>query len=171
MALIVEDGSRVANAESYASVAAADTYLAARGIAAWAGGVAATKEAALRRATDYMLEAYRGRWKGYRYDALQSLDWPRQAVLLDDVPLNAWVPYNIVPKEVINACCELAYKYSQTGELFPDITPQKLSAKVGDIAVTYNPNSPNYTQFAAVDMMLRPFLDHGGGNSIGLVRV
>ena len=53
MALIVEDGSGLSGANSYASTAQADTYASDRGLTAWTGDTA-TKEAALIRATDYL---------------------------------------------------------------------------------------------------------------------
>lgn len=61
MTLVVEDGSIVSGAESYASVAQADAYFAARGITIWSPLLDAEKEQALRRATDYMVQTYRQR--------------------------------------------------------------------------------------------------------------
>ena len=66
MSLIVEDGSGLAAAESYISVVDADAHHASRGTAeaSWVGLDTDIKEQCLRRATDFMLETYRGRWKG-----------------------------------------------------------------------------------------------------------
>jgi hypothetical protein len=66
MTLTVEDGTGKADAESYISVADADTYFTARNNATWAALSTSDKEAALRKATDYMLQAYRVRWAGMR---------------------------------------------------------------------------------------------------------
>jgi hypothetical protein len=58
VALIVEDGSIVAGAESYASVAYADIYFANRpsnpNSIVWAALTVPQKEGALREATDHM---------------------------------------------------------------------------------------------------------------------
>lgn len=54
MALIVEDGTGLADAESYLSVADADTYHADRNNEAWQDYSTAEKEAALRKATQYI---------------------------------------------------------------------------------------------------------------------
>jgi len=78
--LIVEDGSIVPGAESYCSVAAADAYHSGRANATWAGLDQATKEANLRKATEYMVSIYRQRWKGLRASINQALDWPRYDV-------------------------------------------------------------------------------------------
>ena len=81
MSLIVEDGTGRADAESYASVSVADAYHTARGNTAWAAlATTALKEAALRKATDYLGQTYGLRWKGYRMTTTQALDWPRELV-------------------------------------------------------------------------------------------
>jgi len=183
MALIVEDGTVVANAESYASVSDADAYCANRGITAWAGYSTAQKEQRLRRATDYMIEMYRQRWKGVRYNASQLLDWPRAYVFLspaltgppypaDSVPYS--VPNNIVPELVKRACIELALRVKLTevsGGLLPDQTgPQVLSETVGPISTTYAPYAKQEPQYSSIDAMLAEFLT-GNSFNVPLVRV
>jgi len=164
MSLIVEDGSIIAGAESYVSVADANDYHAKRGNTAWdALDEADQKEPALRKATDYMLQVYRSVWKGYRKDASQALDWPRTLVYLEPVTtgLAGSSPYlvadTIVPLEVKNACCELALRAS-TAELSPDLTRATLSVTVGPISQTYDPNSVESPRYRAIDAALAPYL-------------
>lgn len=57
--LIVEDGTGIADAESFASVAFADEWLGDRGGADWLALSTSEKEVNLRKATDYMVETYR----------------------------------------------------------------------------------------------------------------
>jgi hypothetical protein len=163
MSLEVEDGTAKANAESYVSVADVSAYHAARGASTWALLTEAQMEQALRRATDYMLQMFRGRWKGFRKDATQALDWPRAYVYLEPF-IQGGVgeqPYlvadNIVPAEVKNACAELALR-AAAGELSPDLTRSKSSVRVGEISVTYDPASSEYPRFRAIDAMLSPYL-------------
>lgn len=171
MALIVEDGTGLANAESYASSAQADAYHLARGNAAWAA--VADKEGALRRATDYMGQNYRLRWKSYRATGAQRLDWPRAWVEITDAPqgygsIGAYYPANAVPEEVRNACMELALLASAQ-DLNPTLQRSTKQETVGPISVLYDENSPEYLRFRRVDMMLAPLLG-GGGASRKLVR-
>lgn len=77
MALIVEDGTGLPDAEAYASVAFCDDYFAARGNTAWAAMGTPTKEAALRLGCDYMEAVYAQQWAGRRTSATQALSWPR----------------------------------------------------------------------------------------------
>ena len=160
MALIVETGLIVPGAESYVSVAGATAYHLARGNAAWGLLVNGPMEEALRRATDFMEQMYRRRWKGTRVTAAQSLCWPRQGVQIEDAPASyyaAVLALNIVPIEVQNACSEFALKAS-AGLLAPDLQRAKSSVKVGDIGVTYDPASVEYPRYRAMDAMLAPYL-------------
>lgn len=163
MAIIVEDGTGLPNSESYVSVSDATTYHANRGNSAWTAlATDALREQALRKATDYLMQAYRSRWKGYRTKpSTQALDWPRQGVVVDDAYLIEYVDDNIIPDELKNACCELALK-SVSGELAPDIERETASETVGSLSVSYFQGSKQHTVYRAIDMMLRPLLKNGG---------
>ena len=166
MALIVEDGSGKSDSESYISVADASTYHTARGNAAWAAlATDALREAALRRATDYMRQAYRSRWQGYKVNEDQALDWPRYDVEVEGYAIDS----DIVPTEIKNACAELALRAS-AAELSPDLTQGVVREQVGPIAVEYDKHSPQATRYKAIDAMLSPYLRAGGGCSVRLER-
>ena len=167
MALEVEDGTGKSTAESYISVADASTYHTARGNAAWAAlATDALREAALRRATDYMRQAYRSRWQGYKVNEDQALDWPRYDVEVEGYAVDS----DIVPTEVKNVCAELALRAS-AAELNPDLTQGVLSEQVGSIQVTYDKASPQFTRYRAIDAIISPYLKAGGGGcSMGVIR-
>lgn len=168
MALIVEDGTIVTGAESYATVAFADAYFASRGVAAWAA-IASTelKEIALRKATDYMTAVYRDMWAGSRVNEVQELDWPRENVYRDRYVL---VLNTVVPVEVQRACCEFALR-TTTGDLITDQVASVLREKVGPIEVEYAGGQSTQVSFAYVNNMLAPYLNGGGANQRRLVRV
>lgn len=110
MALIVEDGTGLSNAESFASVAFANTYHTNRGNALWTG-TDAVKEAALRKATDYIQAKYYPRWGGSRMTDAQALDWPRDYVVRSNsLTGTIYWPNNAVPNDVAVATCILALK-------------------------------------------------------------
>lgn len=175
MALIVEDGTGMDDAESYISVADADAYFAARGYTNWATMSEAEKEQALRRGTDFMVQAYRLRWKGTRVSAEQALDWPRNWVEFEDyayVTMNGaqviggflYYPSNEVPEEVKRACAEMAFR-AAAGDLAPDLGRRTIREKVDVLEVQYDPNSPQYVIYRAIDNMLAPFLGGGGSST------
>jgi hypothetical protein len=166
--LIVESGAGLADAESYISVADADTYHTARGNeATWTDLDVTVKEQLLRTATDYMVQQYRMRWAGSRIGITQRLDWPRYDVPIKDAPTGygsfaAVYPYDAVPVEVANACAELALK-AASGPLAPDLTPPVTREKVGPIEVEYAQGTRQTTTYRAVDNLLAPFLKMTGG--------
>lgn len=175
MALIVETGAVVAGAESYISVTDADTHHSNFGNTAWAALTTTAKEQYLRRATQHMLQMYRPRWKGYRKDASQVLDWPRSFVYLEPFvhgAVGSWpflVSDTIVPNEVKTACADLALKAS-TETLLPDGTQQVAEETVGPITVKYDQYSPANKQYFAIDAILSPYLNSIGGISVALTR-
>jgi len=173
MALIVEDGSGLVNAESYISVADASTYHTNRGNVAW-GSIASDtiREQLLRKATEYMMAVYRLRWAGYRYNSTQALDWPRLYVpVLDTITTNVYpqyVDFNVVVINVKNACAELALK-ANTETLMADLGQATIREKVDVIEVEYDKYSPQYKRYIQIDNMLSIYFKNRDG-SAALVR-
>jgi hypothetical protein len=163
--LITETGAGLPNAESYASVAAADARCAALGVTDWAPRSEADKEVALRNATRFMLATYRQRWAGRRVYQAQALDWPRWNVVVDKFPVLS----TIVPTEVVNACIDLAVRVADGTELMPDLERAIKQDTVGPITTIYADGSPERPRYTAVDGMLAPYLC-GSGTSGRLVR-
>lgn len=164
MALIVEDGTGRADAESYASVAQADAYHAAMGAASWAAATEGEREIALRKATAYVEAGYA--WRGERVSSTQALAWPRVGACRDGIEL----PSDEIPVQLRRAVFELALK-SLTSELMPDVAPEVVTAEsVGPISTSYGAaRNGGLTRFSLVDAMLRGLVLSGGAS--GSVRV
>lgn len=159
MSLVVETGEGLSTAESYISVADADARHTAFGNTAWTGATG-VKEAALRRATAYIEQAYRDRWKGTRLYRAQALSWPRYGACVDGFDL----PSTALPAEVANACADLAVK-ALDGELNADLTRAVIREKVGPLETEYSAYGPESTRYRSIDMELAPFLKGGGVNA------
>lgn len=159
MSLVVEDGTGIADAESYCTVAYADTYHSNLGNTAWAALSDAEKEQALRKATDYMVQVYGERWKGIRsYPLTQRLDWPRGWAVVDLVG----VGFDSVPDDVQRACASLALRAS-SATLAPDVKQQKESISVaGAVTVKFKTGAPPYTVYREIDNLLAKYLVTGG---------
>jgi hypothetical protein len=174
MALVVEDGTGKADAESLISVADATSYHAARGNTAWADLASDTvREQMLRRATDYMQATYKQRWKGVPVTTTQALDWPRAYVEREysystattppsSIDGNLWWPSNEVPVAVQRACAELALR-AIDGDLAPDLDAPVIREKVGPIETEYAVGARQSTVFRAIEGMLAPFFAASGG--------
>lgn len=170
--LIPETGAASATADTYSDLTQADSYHAARGNAAWAALTAANKEAALRKATDYLEQSYRMRWAGWRMSTAQALSWPRAWVPLVDTPY-AWVSYyaqNVIPAQLVNACAELALR-AAAADLAPDLKIRKDRVVIGPITTEFNRYSPQFVRYRAIDNMLAPFVSaQSGGPSVRMER-
>jgi len=176
MALITEDGTAKADAESLASVAFADTHHSNRGNTAWAALTTAAKEQALRKATDYIGATYGRRWDGARVSSLQALDWPRYDVPKRDGVYSRYAGYgydtyyvsDAVPAAVQRACADLALRAS-VAALAPDRTQAVKRKRVeGAVEIEYQDYSDDTPLYPAIDGALAPFLTAGG--SARLVR-
>lgn len=102
MALIVEDGSGIADANAYADVDFVDDYCASRGIAAWSGD-SATKEAAIINATEFL--DYSFAWKGEIASETQGRRFPRKCLVDRD---GRQIPADGIPPSILAAMAELS---------------------------------------------------------------
>ena len=170
MSIIIETGEGLTDAESYASVAAADARCASLGVTAWAAFAEDSKEIALRKATLFMA-IYRTRWAGRRVYQQQALDWPRYNVAVDGFIL----PSTIVPADVVNACIDLAVRAGRGEDLLTDLDTGSNAIKkdkTGPLETEYFQNTTDARErFVAVDALLAPYFGSaGGGNSIKVTR-
>lgn len=173
MSLIVENGTGMATAESYISVADADTYHSNLGNATWAALTTTVKEQLLRKATNYMVQTYRSAWAGIRKNDTQSLDFPRYLVpKYDNGAMYSYYDENSVPKEVKDACCEFALK-ANTSSLAPDLDRLTKREKLGTLEVEYDTTKGlPYVQYRAMDNLLFPLMKPTTGSpSTPLARV
>lgn len=117
LTLVKEDGTGMADANSYADVADCDAYHEGHLYASpWTGAAADRKAAALVMATQLIDSQFQ--FNGTRTSASQALQWPRAECRDPDrglltlsalLPvLSNCVPYDSVPKAVVQATCEMA---------------------------------------------------------------
>ena len=159
--LVVEDGTGLASANSYISLADANSYLEGlRNPEAWTEASDATKEQALRVATSYLDDKYGDQWVGIRNGRTQALDWPRSlAYDLDGYAIDN----DEVPKRLKNATAEMALRYIVApDELMPDVAvdDQGIASEsntVGPISqsVTYQGGKSYSKRFTNVERMLK----------------
>ena len=158
MALQVEDGTGLADAESYVSVADCAAWATKHG-KTFPASPAAPAEQALRRATAWIDGIYGRRFVGARLNGrAQALCWPRTDAEDKD---GEEVPSDEVPSEVVTATCEAAVReLASPGILSPDLKRGGAikSVKAGSVAVEFMGNAPAETTFKAIDAALAPLL-------------
>ena len=184
MALTVEDGTGLADAESYITTDWADTYHANRAQETWADGTDDDKEAALRRAVAYLDGRYGPRFTGLRLNGRdQALMWPRVGA----TDTEGWaIASDVIPVEIMRAQAECAIRELDTpGFLSPDVATtgavQRIKKKVGPIETeteyalggsTTGGTQERLRPFLTVlDDLLMPLLGGGIGGSFGNIPV
>ena len=139
MAIIVEDGTVIASAESYITLAAADTYFTAHDDpTAWTGLTDALKESALKYATRQLDGGYT--WTGSLEDLTQVLAWPRSGAYDNE---SRSIDLATIPQAVKDAQCELALFHADN----PINTAHARGGKVllqraGPVAIEYEQGAP-----------------------------
>jgi len=174
MTLIIEDGTGLINANSYATAAETIAYAEARGILPPDDEELVT--AALISAMDY-LEAQRSKYQGRKtYPAIQALQWPRTGVTLDCSYL---LPSDVIPVELKAAQMALSLEVFAGNSLMPSsdgrvvkrekldvIEREFMTPKDLGMGGLYSPSFP------IVDGLLAPlFAACGGGVGLRTMRV
>ena len=159
MALVVEDGTGLANAESYVSIPASPSPTA-------------QKEAYLRKATEYLDNRYGDAYQGARVTTTQALGWPRAYAVVDGVE----VAEDALPTQLIRATCEVALLLAQGVDITPVLERggriKALTQVVGPLSerTAWADDASPYATFTAVDRWIKPLLDYGTGINGMVVR-
>lgn len=127
----------VIGVDSYATVAEADAYHTNMGAADWVG-VTAAKEAALRRATQWVDGRYRRRFPGHRtLGRTQALEWPRSGLGYSYYGVDT-IAVDAIPIEVKSATMEAALREIVTPfSLSPDfVASQSVKREKVDVLET-----------------------------------
>lgn len=183
MTLTVEDGTGLADSDSYVSLADCAVYHESRGNMCWSDAqfTDVVREAALRRATFYIDPKYRDRFPGYQTKGRgQSLEWPRTGAYVQ-IPDNGrsaalytgnnpdyywsqgqyFIASNVVPREILWATCEAALREMTCWNILNGDLSRKdlaLSTTVVTTKITYGPAAPDSTVFRRIDDTLKSLL-------------
>lgn len=157
MTLVIEDGTGIANANSYVNDATYVAYAAARGRTI--GSDATAREIELILAMDY-IESKRAQLKGVKTDFEQALQWPRHSVWIDDFQISS----TSIPDELKNAQMEAAIS-ANTLDLVPSGTTQDIQSEQVDVLkVSYfQGGSWETVRLDNVDIFLNVLLTNAGG--------
>lgn len=165
MALIIEDGSIVSGANSYATVSGANAYFTALGDTRWTTGRTDTqREQAILKGMKY-IEGLN--WKGTTVSGTQPLQFPRTGLTDRD---GRDVDEDTVPNVVIKALYEASVRAISGEDLLPDLPRGgRVSAEqVGSISRAYSTTAPAGTVFTSIKVLLRGMLK--GADNVNIVR-
>ena len=124
MAIIVEDGTLVADANAYITVQFFRDWHSVRGITAASADAGsyttALIEAAIVKATDYVDKRFGTKFVGSLRDRDQSLMWPRSDAFTNQ---DDYIQTTTIPKELKRGVVEYALIALKLGELLPVPAP------------------------------------------------
>jgi len=166
MALTVETGTGVPGADSYISLADANTYVSNHGNSAvWSAATDATKEQTLRLATQYIDLKYGDRFKGYKtwntQAKRQNLQWPRGGAIDND---GYEYPDDAMPACLVSAVVEAALRIIAGDDLLGVIetgTIASESSTVGPLSqsISYIGGKMPMKQYPKIDALIRPLIN------------
>jgi len=161
MSIVVEDGTGLATANSYISLADANTYHSDRANTAWASATEAARNAALIKSAQWLDGKYRDRWIGFKADEDQSLCWPRYEAYDED---GYYIDSDAVPTRITYAQAEAALAIIDGTDLTPtlDRGGKVRREKVGPIETEYFDGAPSRTVLTVVSDLVRGYITGPG---------
>lgn len=157
MALVVEDGSIVSGANTYASAAGFNTYLSNRG--KYLSGQNGTVEQLLLKAMDYIdTQAF----LGTKSTKLQPLQWPRLDVVIDGYSVDS----DEIPDDLVYAQIETAISMDEGNDPLASLGRTTKREKVGDIEVEYAGDAKDTVELVAVKARLDKLIQGGSSGSV-----
>lgn len=174
--LIVEDGSKPQNANSYCPVEFADEYHDLMGNTDWTGYSDDQKASALIKATDSIDQLYGDRYVSQRWPGVQSLLWPRYTFVDNNsiIRQNNEIPVELkkaVAVHALNILSGLVDPYAQQSQ---EKNIKRKRSKVGELETEVEYRTPVTTETFAgynqVELLLRPILRNKLSTSVSMVR-
>ena len=161
MTLTIENGTNVANANSYITLAEVRAFASARGITL--SIVDATLESQIIKAMDWV-ESKRDQFKGSKTYTTQSLQWPRFNVYIDNLAFSS----TSIPIELKNTLCQLVIEIHNGVDIYPNFTGNFIKREKVDVIETeYSERNGNMLPtMSKIDDLLRPLLSCSFGNII-----
>lgn len=157
--LIVEDGTGLANSNTYVSLAQARTIAADLGIT-----LPADDDAASARLLAAMAYIESKTYTGHAGTGTQALQWPRKLATYKGYPLAA----DVIPNGVKNAQVVAASMSFNGTELYPTVSGQFITEEtVGPITTKYSDEFlatvDGQNVLTAIDVYLQPYMIQDGG--------
>lgn len=154
MAIIVEDGSIVANANSYTTEAELTTFATDRGIT-----ISGTNADLLINSMDYLETRD---FKGIKRTRDQALQWPRVDVVVDGYYVDA----DSIPQDLKNAQMQIALSIDAGNSPMAVIEQKAVREKVDVIEVQYSEGSSSNSIDPRINYWLRKLVEGGGFRTV-----
>jgi len=167
MALILEDGTGVTDADAYVPISDVDTYAANYGKTGWDALNSADKEIHIRRATKFIDNKYP--FPGTPLKSTQGLFFPVQKLTIRGHAVTG------IPRSLKDATCELAIISANGTDLVESVAARAYTyrkVKVGDVEKVERFDSVNNQNiFHSVELLLAPLLGVSVGEGVSFIKL
>lgn len=163
--LIIEDGSNVANANSYVDLAFAREFAESRGLELPTDDNELSVQ--ILRSMDF-IESYRSQYQGSKTNCDQALQFPREDLCIDDCEVaNNVIPLILKQAVVMGASFEFGGESLQVNSDGREVASERVE---GAVSVSYfqNGQSSGQTFFKAIDSLISPLFRSGSGIVLGM---
>jgi len=154
MALVVEDGTALANSNSYGNTTSADAYYVDMGYSE------TSTDGSLIRGARGLDDRYRLLLKGEKTTSGQAMAWPRDG--MEDEDGNS-IGANEIPNQWIYAAFEMARALAADQTATADSSVKR--AKAGSVEVEFSSPLFQRSILSKVDELVVPYIT-GGGNRV-----
>tara|TARA_Y100000310_G_scaffold184118_1_gene184252 strand:+ start:117 stop:620 length:504 start_codon:yes stop_codon:yes gene_type:complete len=163
--LVVEDGTGLSTANTYISLADAETYFLGRlNVTDWSGATDANKDIALAMATTLLDDYFK--FEGDKVTDTQALEWPRF-----DIHIGGFhIPSTTIPQRLKDATAEYAMWLLRSDRTAEEDSVGFKSLKAGSLAMEIDPNDRAATVPDVVVKMLAEIGTAIGGGNVKVTR-
>lgn len=162
--------------DSYVTLEEADLYHEGMGNVSWPqtpdpdeNDVAGKKEAALRRATSFIDNLARGKWRGTKASKTQKLAWPRTDAYDEE---GFEIDETVIPEPLKDAVCEAALKTFTGTDLMPDNRKANVASEAvsGAVRRSYFQNKSSLPVYNYICKLLEGLVTGNLSSSSGSIR-
>ncbi len=150
--IVIEDGTGLANSNSYASEAELSTYMSDRGLT-----LTGTAAVLLIQAMDYIEQQ---NFKGSKGTKAQALQWPRYGVTIDGYDIDT----DEIPGDLKDAQMEAAISTDGGNNPSGNVGRSTKKEKLGDLEVEYMDGALNKVYLTAVETKLNKLIKQHTGS-------
>tara|TARA_Y100000310_G_scaffold160700_1_gene160534 strand:- start:1261 stop:1764 length:504 start_codon:yes stop_codon:yes gene_type:complete len=163
--LVVEDGTGLSTANTYISLADAETYFEGRlNITDWDGATDANKNIALAMSAALLDDYFK--FEGHKTTQEQALSWPRYDIHIDGFH----IPSTTIPQRLKDACAEYAMWLLRSDRTAEEDSVGFKSLKAGSLSMEIDPNDRAATVPDVVVKMLAEIGTKIGGGNVKVTR-
>lgn len=160
--ITVETGAGLVNSNSYVSLSDQKAFV---GSIAQPTATDAELTRAIILAARFLDGNYRQKWRGYKANSDNAMEWPRVSVFYGGGFYSQEIPFTVIPQRLKDAQCELTLR-ALTGELSADVSTGIKREKVDVLETEYFSGSTPKQSYPVVENLINDYLKPAGNGDL-----